>query len=246
MLFSDFKTIALGAASILAGTVVFSAQSASGQRVEPMRFELQTVGSGAQTTLRVTNTRTFPITIEAVPSLLSIDEEGAETLASADDDFLIFPPQAVIEPGQTQSFRVRYLGDGTLEASRAYRIGMNQLPIDMREDGESGVAVTVNFATLANVVPHDAESELAVETIALAEGGKWRILVANTGNRYARMSDLDLIFSQDDQKKAVDSKETKGWFDNNLVLPGQRIYVTMPAPKGFDPARTQMALVPSS
>ncbi|MGB5865220.1 MAG: fimbria/pilus periplasmic chaperone, partial [Sulfitobacter sp.] len=86
--------------------------AAHAQRVEPMRFELEPSGNGTQTTLQVTNTRSFPITIEAVPSVLTIDENGDETLTPADDDFLIFPPQVVIAAGKTQSIRVRYIGEG--------------------------------------------------------------------------------------------------------------------------------------
>ncbi|MBV7266288.1 fimbrial biogenesis chaperone [Erythrobacter ani] len=218
---------------------------AHAQRVDPMRFELEPSGAGTQTTLQVTNTRSFPITIEVVPNSLSIDENGNETLGPAEDDFLIFPPQAVIDAGASQAIRVRYIGEGALDSSKAYRIGINQLPIDMREGGESGVAVTVNFATLVNIVPANTRSNLTVREMTALEGGNWQMLVSNEGSRYARMSDLDIRLSQGERSLEVDSTETKGWFDKNLILPGSQLYVTMPAQEGFDPRETTITLVES-
>jgi P pilus assembly chaperone PapD len=228
------------------GASLLSLSPAQAQSVEPMRFELAPTGTASQTTLQVRNTRPFPITIEAVPSVLTIDANGEETLVPADDDFLIFPPQAVIDAGKTQSIRVRYIGGGALDTSKAYRININQLPIDMREDGESGVAVTVNFATLVNVVPSNVKSDLAVSELSSAEDGRWRMLVTNNGNRYARMPDLDMRISQGSRTSDISSNATQGWFDRNLILPGGSLYVTMPAQEGFDPQQTTIELVEPS
>ncbi|WP_234033032.1 fimbrial biogenesis chaperone [Erythrobacter rubeus] len=220
--------------------------AAQAQRVEPMRFELEPSGSGTQTTVLVTNTRSFPITIEAIPSTLTIDENGEETLTPAEDDFLIFPPQAVIAPGKSQSIRVRYIGDGVLDRSQAYRIGINQLPIDMRQESETGVSVTVNFATLVNVVPSGSRNDLSVTEIVTAEDGNWRLRISNDGNRYARLSDFDIRLTQGGQSAQIDNRETQRLFDKNLVLPGNQLYVTMPAQDGFDPSETTITLVESS
>jgi len=224
---------------------IIPSSAANAQRVEPMRFELEPSGSKAQTALQVTNTRSFPITIEAVPSVLSIDENGEETLAPADDDFLIFPPQTVIQPGTTQAIRVRYIGDGNLASSQAYRIGINQLPIDLREDAESGVSVTVNFATLVNIVPSNTQSDLTVSELSATEDGKWRMLVSNNGNRYARMPELNLRVSQGGESTEFSRAGTRGWFNKNLILPGNQLYVTIPAQEGFDPEQTTITLVQS-
>lgn len=228
------------------GAALLPLSYAHAQRVEPMRFELQPSGNEAQTSLKVTNTRSFPITIEAIPSVLTVDVNGEETLAPAEDDFLIFPPQTVIEPGKTQIIRVRYIGGETLDTSRAYRIGINQLPVDMREDAATGVSVTVNFATLVNVVPNGTKSDLSVSELAATEDGRWRMLVTNNGTRYARMPDVDIRFAQGDRVSDFNSGATQGWFSKNLVLPGEQLYVTIPAQEGFDPKQTTITLASSS
>ena len=243
MLYSHIKrTLIL--ASLGASLVPLA--SVQAQRVEPMRFELEPSGSAAQTTMVVTNTRSFPITVEIIPSSLQIAADGSETLAPADDDFLIFPPQAVVQPGSTQSIRVRYIGEGVLDTSRAYRIGVNQLPIDMTEDGASGVSVTVNFATLVNIVPDNVSSELTVTELSAAPEGRWRMLVTNNGNRYARMPEQVIRIAQGDQSAEFTSGQTRGWFNKNLILPGSQLYVTIPAQEGFDPQQATITLVSPS
>lgn len=242
MLTATIKQTALAAA--LAALV--STSPASAQRVEPMRFELAPNGTGAQQTVTITNTKPFPITIETVASTLAIDESGVETLAPADDDFLIFPPQAVIEAGKSQSIRVRYIGDSDISGSRAYRIGFNQLPIDMSESGESGVAITVNFATLVNIVPNNARSDLTVSELSDLGNGRWRMLVDNNGNRYARMPDTHITFAQDGKVMQYTSGETRGWFDNILILPGNQLSITLPEPEGFEADKTTITLVEAS
>lgn len=219
-------------ALFLAGTVLCGA-FAQAHRVEPIRFDLAPSGAGAQTSIRVVNTRSFPITIETVPSRLAIAEDGAETLSPAEDDFLIFPQQAVIQPGKVQAFRVRYIGSPTLATSQAYRIGVNQLPIDMREKGETGVAVVVNFATLANIVPPGARSDVIAESIGQGDEGRLAVKLHNRGTRYARLSDMEMTVEQAGRRKSFRPADTKDWFSSNLVLPGQRLRVSMPIPAGF-------------
>ncbi|MGB3739359.1 MAG: fimbria/pilus periplasmic chaperone [Pontixanthobacter sp.] len=229
----------------LVATAVFAPDAANAHRVDPIRYELAPSGSAAQTTVLVTNTRSFPITIEAIPNTLSIAEDGSETLSPAEDDFLIFPPQAVIEPGKSQSFRVRYIGTPSLERSVAYRIGINQLPVDMREEGASGIGVTLNFATLANIIPAGATAAISVESIAPAPDGKWQLTLANTGTRFARLSEAQVSFTQGDRTEEFSGTRTQGWFDNNILLPGNRLNVTIPAPEGFDPGSTSVRIAAS-
>jgi len=219
--------------------------SVSAQRVEPMRYELSPSGSSAQTMVMVTNTRSTPITMEVVVSALSIDDTGTETLTPADDDFLVYPAQTVIEPGASQAFRVRYIGSALMEKSKAYRIGFNQLPIDMREEGETGIGVVTQFGTLANVVPARSASQLEVERIQLGPENRWQLSITNNGNRFARLSEQQVIVRQGDREVRFAGAQTQGWFDKNLVLPGNRLNVTIPAVAGFDIAESKITLVPS-
>lgn len=214
-------------------------------RVEPIRFDLATSGPSAQENVLVTNTRSFPITIEAVVNRLEIDANGKESLVPAEDDFLIFPPQAVIEPGKTQTFRVRYIGDPTITRSVAYRIGINQLPIDMSGAEGGGIALTLNFATLVNVVPKGARSKLEVAGVERRDDGRWGLVVNNSGTRYARLNKSEVVVRQGERESRFKGEDIRDWFSSNIVLPGESLGVTIPAVEGFDPHEVSIELVTS-
>jgi len=111
---------------------IVNCQASFAQRVEPMVFELAASGSKSTTSLRVNNNKSAPLTIEVEPSRISLDESGNETRTLAEDDFLIYPPQTILQPGKTQVIKVKYVGDPTIDASQAYRISVKQLPVNLK------------------------------------------------------------------------------------------------------------------
>ena len=137
------------------------------QRVEPMVFELASSGTKSTTSLRVSNNKSSPLTIEVEPTRISLDDEGNETRTLAEDDFLIYPPQSILQPGKTQVIKVKYIGDPNIDISKAYRISVKQVPVDLGLGDTTGVGLLLNFNTLANVIPAKAKAELSVVDICL-------------------------------------------------------------------------------
>lgn len=233
----------LKAVSIL-GVLSFSS-SLYAQRVQPMVYELSPTGAGASTSLRIENTKSTPMTMEFVATKMMIDEVGNETNQPADDDFLIFPPQALIQPGKTQVVRVKYVGDPKLDHSVAYRVSVKQLPVTLEKSGSTGVAMLVNFNTLANVVPTSSSADLAVVEIAPAENGQWSVTVENRGDKYARLSKTKWRVESTDgsvDARVLSKSEVGAMTDLNLVLPKQKLSQTIPAIQGFNPAQTRIVI----
>lgn len=219
--------------------------SAFAQRVQPMVYELTPSGSGASTSLRIENSKSTPMTLEFVASKIVLTEDGIETNISAEDDFLIFPPQALIKSGKTQVIRVKYIGDPLLETSQAYRISIKQLPVTLDRSSSTGVAMLVNFHTLANVIPKSSKADLAVTSIEPISDSKWLVTVENTGNRFARLSKTEwLIRSTTDTKKELKLSRTEvgEMTDLNLVLPNSKLRQLIPAIEGFDPSATAITI----
>ncbi|PWE18617.1 hypothetical protein DDZ18_03160 [Marinicauda salina] len=182
-------TIAMLARTAVVLALLAAAAPAWAQRVQPMRYDLAPSGPAAQETLRVTNGRDAPLTIEVFAFRLDVSEDGEETLTPAEEDFLIFPPQAIIDAGATQNIRVRYIGEPDLARSEAYRINVRQVPVEFTGEGAAGIGVAVSFMTLVNIVPAGAAPELrAVEVENAGEAG-WRVRLRNDGARYARLSE---------------------------------------------------------
>jgi len=225
---------------------VFMPVNAHAQRVNPMAFELTPSGSDSTAVLRVENTSQTKMTIELSASKISIDENGDEERLPAEDDFLIFPPQAFLDAGKVQSVRVKYIGDPAITQSEAYRIKVSQVPIDITGEGQSAIGLVVNFHTLATVAPKNAKIDLVVTSIRPNASGAWDMVIENKGSKMARLSRTNWNVSDGTTSKSFSSQEVADMTDKNLVMPGGKMALSIPALEGINPATAQIKInVPS-
>lgn len=212
------------------------------QRVQPMTYELEPSGSSSSTSLRIENTSKVDMTLELVANKLAVDESGTETLTPAEDDFVIFPPQLILEAGKTQAVRVKYIGEPTISESSPYRISVKQIPIDLSGSGRSAVGMVVNFHTLAHVVPKSAKVDLTVNKISAGSGDNWNITIENRGDKMGRLSQTRWIVSDGGKSKTLSLKEVADLTDKNLVMPGRALNLTIPAIAGFNASTTTIEI----
>lgn len=157
-------------------------------QVSPMISDLAPSGQAASTVLRIQNDSDKPITIEMVAEKRSFDEAGAEHRTPADDDFVLFPPQAVIAAGATQAIRVQYVGTPSLTHSETYTVTVRQVPVQLPNNGQTGVQFLFNFSTLANIVPAGAKADVRVTSLEPVNGGGYRLHLTNQGTSYANIA----------------------------------------------------------
>lgn len=86
-----------------------------------------------------------------------MDEEGNETLTPCDGDFLIYPSQSILAPGESRSVRVKWQGGRIGDRELNYRILAEQLPVEFREDEKhedgGGIRFTYRYEGSLYVVP---------------------------------------------------------------------------------------------
>ena len=109
------RSLLAGAA--LTGLLLFPQQLAVAMTVQPVILNLTLSGSGMAQLITVENTFATPLPVELRVQSLDFDQNGIKETGKDPGDLLIFPPQAMIQPGQTQSFRVQYVGDPDLKTS---------------------------------------------------------------------------------------------------------------------------------
>lgn len=165
------RGLALGpalAAAMLASTPLVQAET-----VQPVVVDLTPTGSGMSQTITVENTFTQPLPVELRVEELTFDPAGLHGTGKDSGDLLIFPPQAIIQPGQTQSFRVQYIGDPALARSKHYYVTVAQLPVQLPQ-GQSAIQILYNFQVLVSVRPAGARPELKIakSEVALDEKGQ--------------------------------------------------------------------------
>ena len=149
-----------------------TAAVAEAYRVTPLLLELTDTGRDRAGQIRVENTTDRPLTFEAYALDWTISEDGERTTSPAAAPLLIFPPQAIVPPGETQVVRVEWVG-GAVEQSRDFIVMVEQLPVDFTPDQAegSGVQFLFNFGAAVHVAPTGAVAEL---NICLGPPGRWR------------------------------------------------------------------------
>ncbi len=221
MLVNRWSGLALACMAPIAA--VCAASPASAMSVSPMAVEMTPTGAGATARIEVRNALSKPLPIEVRITRIDFDESGQVTETPADGDFLIFPPQALVQPNQRQMVRVQWLG-GPLQASRAYYISIVQLPVQLdpaSNDNTSrsvSVQVVYHMKVLATIAPQGAAPKVAVENArpinlrpppgaeAAAPASTRQpgisVTVRNSGNRHAMLAGVNWTI----QGKGLDNK----------------------------------------
>lgn len=150
--------VLLGSMS-LAGAVI-------AMTVQPVVINLTTSGRGMTQTFTVENTFANPLPVEIRSQQLTLSQDGVQASGTETNDLMVFPAQAMIQPGQTQTFRVQYVGDPDLAASRHYYVTVAQLPVQMPQ-GQSAIQILYNFQVLVSVSAAGARPAITVNSAAI-------------------------------------------------------------------------------
>lgn len=206
-----------------------AAVPAGAYQVSPMIYELKPSGAGASAMVRVQNDDGKPITIEVVAEKRDFDETGKETRTPADGEFVLFPPQAVIQSGKTQAVRVQYVGPAKLDRSAMYVVTIKQVPVQLPTDAPSGVQFVFNFGTVAHIVPDGAKADVQVAGVTPAPGGGWQLRLRNAGNKYANLASGGVTLTSGATSVPVTGDAWRKAIGPSWLLPGRERIVTLPA-----------------
>ena len=225
MVLSIRRAIALYGAMCCA-ILMFGIAQASAMSVTPLALEMSESEPGNKATLRVHNDGAAPIPVEINVSRLMLDEKGESRAELVAGKFSIFPPQAAIAPGGTQSFQVRWLGGPGLQASESFLFSVNQLPIAF-DSTKSGVQIVFNFSVLVNVSP--AQSRAAVQLVSTSIVAKKPvIIVENSGSRFAMIGSATVVLTSGGWSKTLSGDQLREVLGGiGLVQPGKRRRFTL-------------------
>jgi P pilus assembly chaperone PapD len=159
--------------------------------VQPVIVDLQSAGQGMNQLVTVENTSGAPLPVELQVHELAVTLDGATAAEAESDDLVAFPAQAIIAPGQTQTFRLQYVGDPNLAQSKHYYVTVAQLPVASPQTS-NGVQVLYNFQVLASVGPQGARPALRVTGASVERGADGQLQavvdVANEARTYGYLA----------------------------------------------------------
>lgn len=215
----------------LVAALLIALDPASAFRVSPLRMQLAPSGPAATDTLQIENTLATPLTVELTVYERAFDPDGRELRRSADDDFSLFPPQAVVEPGAIQAVRIQFVGEPKLREARNYVVLVTQLPVDLGATQEPGVKFVLEFGASVTVSPPNARADLMVTQIAAEEDGALLVTVENRGDGLARLGDAAWsLRTRNGNRHRVPKEALREQLPSDLLLPGASRHFTLPLP----------------
>ncbi|WP_339689287.1 fimbria/pilus periplasmic chaperone [uncultured Parasphingorhabdus sp.] len=233
-----FRTI-LGRVLLLSLVALFFPSPAHSYDLKPIVIQLAPSGAGAAQSVVITNTHTQPIAIEVRTFKRAQNPDGTDSLTAEDDDLLVTPPQMVIGPKSSQSFKVRWVGDARPEQELAYRLVTTQLPIKFKQEETSDVSMNVNMtyryeAALYIVPPQSTPSARLVSVAPFTdnEGKNWlEAKIVSEGTRRAILDKASLVITPKNGGAPVTmTGERTALLVNLNILVGNERIVRLPWP----------------
>lgn len=192
--------------------------------VTPVIVDMSTSGSGNHAQITVVNESAKVLPVEIVVSRIEVGESGEITSTPAGDEFVLFPPQALVPAGATQNFRVQWVGAPQIKTSQSYIFSVNQVPVKMPK-GESGVQVVLNFSTIINVAPPGGQASINLvgASIGKDDQGKLRpaLTVRNPGNAHAKLTDATITLSGGGWSQTFTPPQLRLLIGVGLLQPGK-------------------------
>jgi len=221
--------------------------------VQPVVVNLTTSGRGMSQTITVENTFANPLPVEIRIQELNLTAEGVQGTGNDPGDILVFPTQAMIQPGQTQTFRVQYVGNPDLARSKHYYVTVAQLPVQMPA-GQSAIQILYNFQVLVSVSPTGATPALAVTSAEVAHNAAGRpvpaITVTNSSTAHGYLSNGRLRIIQKDAsgrevfRRSLPGPELQQTIGFGLIGAGQTRRMVIPVELPTDGGSVEAQFTP--
>lgn len=175
------------------GAVAVVVAAADAQNISPGVSVIELPRDQGGITVVVRNGRSTDLPLLFEIQERTILEDGLETYRSAEDSFLIFPPQSVIPAGSNQSVRIRWLDTVPL-SSRSFTFFAAEQPVQL--EGGSGVRVLARIGASVHVTSRRARPVPVILDAAPVDGGV-SVTLGNNGDRYYYVDDIGLRFDND-------------------------------------------------
>ena len=227
-------------AFVSVAAMAIMAPSASGYEFNPMVMELSPAGARSSANGSIRNTHAEPIAIELQVFKRVQNPDGTEELTPENQDFIVTPPQMVIQPNESQAFRVQWVGNPNPNQELAFRLVSDQLPIkfkqESRNDYTADVSMRYRYEGALYVQPSGTKPSAHLSQARVIrgdDGANWlEITISSTGTRRAILDKPRLTLTSGSSTVELEGEQIEVLLGLN-ILPGSSRTVKFPAPSGF-------------
>jgi len=156
--------------------------------------------------------------------VLTMDGKISGGELPANSDFIVYPAQVILYPGERASVQIQYKGKKKITEDRAYVLLSKEVPIEIDENSEGGVSIKMltNYYTLLALVTNKP-GKLVFVSSKVIDGGKIEVIAENRGDGRVPMERIGLV---------VGGKRIDVFTGNsNSVMPGQQRRFTFEWPR---------------
>ena len=217
-------------------------------RMVPIVVEAISSGEPVEQSFRVDNPSGSPAAVEISILKRSTTLDGEEVRESAADEFVVFPEQMVLMPGESQLIRIQWLGNDGLSNELAYRVIVEELPVDFareqaagEQDKVLGTGPTINllmrYEGMIYIQPprSQARVEVASSRIIDHEGEKHlELVLVNSGDMHIVIDEPKVSVDQKDGPVDLPDAEVRQKLNVNM-LAGEKRRFLLRWPNDFDP-----------
>ena len=199
--------------------------------VDPLVIDVATTGKDASQSFKVGNDGASTLPVEIKVSRIEIGPLGEVGYEAAEGDFIVYPPQANIPKGGAQVFRLQWIGNPAIKASRTYRFAVSQVPVALPKE-TSGIQINTSFGLIVSVSPPQGSAALAVMAATPVKGkdGKHAVAlnVKNPGNKHAYLRDAAITLSGRGWSTKLTAYEVGQKLGLGIVQPGKERRFLLP------------------
>jgi fimbrial chaperone protein len=212
-------------------------------QLSPMEMRFSPIGGGASRSFLLRSAGTQPVAIQISIVTRNVSIDGIEELPPAEDDFIVFPPQIILMPNQTQTVRVVWVGDDSPSKELPYRIVAEQVPIDALEPKIDeptdtrivDIKVLFKYVGTIYVTPPNASPKVVIEGAEpfTSEDGSQKLVLnfENQGTAHKLLTGLVVNLTSAGQTITLSGDEQlKGVIGENILAGNKRRFV-LPWPK---------------
>ncbi len=228
----------LGLLTLLLAAALVPAGPAAAFRLVPIEMEFAPAGREATQTFSASNDSAVPVAVEVTIKARAMNESGQDVLQDAFDDWVVFPEQLILQPGETQTIRVQWIGDAAPPRELPFRLVAEQVPVDIgRPPAQGGqVRLLVTYVASLYVVPEGARPDVKIVSAGpvTAPNGQaaLEVVARNDGTRHRILKDASLGIAAGGKTLTLPAEALEGFAGENILAGATRRFL-LPWPAGL-------------
>lgn len=183
------------------------------------------IGKNLNTVIyQIENKNKEPIAVESSLKVRNMKEDGKEDLPEVkESDFLIYPTQLILKPGEKRGLKIQYLGNLDIKEELAYRVLVEQLPIDFERRKQTGVKLLLRYLGALYVTKDDFKGNIVVSKFESTKEDL-KFSVKNSGNKHIVFKNLSLEIINGKEKIKLSSEQLEGFIGENILAKMSRVF----------------------